>query len=150
MIGVCFLLFNPANVFCTHCQSRQALLFIGRIFSPSCVKEYSTRRGISGKTSRLISPSSSICLKFSVSTLALIPSIPNCKYLNLYRPFNSSRRIRGFHLFPIKYTVVATGQAGNSSFFNIISSNSLIINSVFLFKIAFILIYFKLFLFNLF
>ncbi len=34
-------------------------------------------------------------------------------------PFKSSRKISDFHLFPISPTVVATGQAGNSSFLNI-------------------------------
>jgi len=92
---------------------------MGRIVSPSSLREYSTLGGTSAYTVRIIIPSDSIERRFSVSTFWLIPSRDLCSSLNLQGRTSRFLIIRSFHLLPIICTVVATSQSG-SSFFLII------------------------------
>lgn len=89
---------------------------MGRMDSPSGLREYSTRGGTSGYTLRVTRPSSSIERRLSVSTFWLIPSRFFCSSLKRQGRASRFRRINSFHLLPISCTVVATGQAGANVF----------------------------------
>ena len=90
--------------------------------SPSGLREYSTRGGTSGYTVRVTRPSSSMERRLSVSTFWLMPSRLLRSSLNRQGRASRLRRISSFHLLPISCTVVATGQAGISSFVSIHSA----------------------------
>lgn len=92
---------------------------IGRMDSPSSDNAYTTFGGTSGKTVRVMIPSVSIERKLSVNTFWLIPSRFFCSSLKRQGRWSKLRMISNFHLLPINCTVVATGQAGSSSFFTI-------------------------------
>ena len=85
---------------------------MGRMDSPSSLREYSTLGGTSAYTVLVIIPSSSMERRLSVKTFWLIPSR---SFFNSLKRQGRTRRfliINSFHLLPIKETVVATGQAG--------------------------------------
>ena len=110
MLGIrcqvfCALYFSPQF----HMASR-----IGCRLCPNSVKVYSTLGGTSAYTVRVNSPLSSIARSCAVSTFCDTFPIDFFNSPKRFVPDNRSRRIKTFHLSPIKVKVVSTGQAGNS------------------------------------
>ena len=119
-----------------HIPHVSIALIIGRIDSPSLEREYSTLGGTSANTVRITIPSLSIERRLSVNTFWLMPSNDFCNSLNRHGRSSRFRIINNFHLLPINWTVVATGQIGNSSFFIIrhsISNTTLDFNATSIF-----------------
>lgn len=87
---------------------------MGFRLSPKSVKMYSTLGGTSAYTVRVNKPFSSIARSCAVNTFCDTLPIDFFSSPNRFVPVSKSRKIKTFHLSPIKVNVVSTGQAGNS------------------------------------
>ena len=87
---------------------------IGLRLCPSFVNVYSTLGGTSAYTVRVNRPLSSMARSCAVNTFCDTLPTDFFNSPNLFVPVSRSRKIKTFHLSPIKDKVVSTGQAGNS------------------------------------
>lgn len=113
-------IFGAPNLHGFHDRTHRLPQFRKGIFNP--------RRDL-GITVRVMIPSASIERRLSVSTFWLIPSKSFFRSLNRHGRTSRFRMISSFHLLPIIWTVVATGQAGSSSLVNRYSTSFRMLHS---------------------
>lgn len=113
-------IFGAPNLHGFHDRTHRLPQFRKSIFNP--------RRDL-GITVRVMIPSASIERRLSVSTFWLIPSKSFFRSLNCHGRTSRFRMISSFHLLPIIWTVVATGQAWSSSLVNRYSTSFRMLHS---------------------
>lgn len=113
-------IFGAPNLHGFHDRTHRFPQFRKGIFNP--------RRDL-GITVRVMIPSASIERRLSVSTFWLIPSKSFFRSLNRHGRTSRFRMISSFHLLPIIWAVVATGQAWSSSLVNRYSTSFRMLHS---------------------